>query len=161
MQSFFAPNNMLQVLTATVFILYLVVGYHTPHPVAQVVDTVYGKIIVVSLAIALFLRCHPILGVLGFLVAFDLIMRSSAAAKVMLTSQSGTTETQRSDVMNHLNAESENPIRYPNSLEQDVIRKMAPLINSTHPISPNAVSFNPVLNDLHDASPLNFDGIGA
>jgi len=156
---FFSQRNMMQVITAVVFVIYLVVGYRTPPQIASVVDTIYGKIVVVALAIMLFLKCHPVLGILGFIVAFDIIMRSSMVNKVFLTSQSGTSESQRSGVMSKLNDEGENPIRYPNTLEQDVIRSMAPLVESSAPMSSNTLSFNPVVNNLHDAAPIDFDGV--
>jgi hypothetical protein len=159
MGNFFDPKNVLQVIISVIFVVYLIVGYHTPPAIASFVDTIYGKIIVVAIALIVFLQCHPILGILGFIVAFDLIVRSSMVSKVQITNQSGNSEMDKANQMNQFNDENQNPIRYPNTLEQDVIRTMAPLVNSNAPISANATSFSPVTNNLYDAAPVNFQGI--
>lgn len=156
--SFFTRHNMPQVLLACVLLLYIVMGYSLPYEVASIVNSPYGKVAVIVLAICLFMSTHPIVGVLGFIVAFDILMRSSQHS-VLLTSQSGTTEEEKVQVINHLNNATENTIQTSNTLEQEVIRQMAPLVNSTYPVGPNATSFSPVMDNLHDAAPLNYDGI--
>ena len=69
----FNKENILSFL----FIVFLIVKFHIPEPVADMVDTLPGKFAVVVIAIMLFGYANPVLGVLGLFVAFDLIRRSS------------------------------------------------------------------------------------
>ena len=73
----FKKENMGQVVLCILFIIYLIMGYKMPDSVAGVFDTIYGKVIISVIALVLFSFANPILGVLGFLVAFELIRRSS------------------------------------------------------------------------------------
>jgi hypothetical protein len=48
--------------------------------------------------------------------------------------------------------------QFPYTLEQEVVKKMAPL-NKADTSGSNTYSFNPVLDDLHDAAPVNYTGV--
>ena len=78
----FKKENMSQLALAILFIVYLIMGYKTPEPVANVVDTLVGKIVILITVVALFMHANPILAVLSLFVAFDLIRRSSAATGI-------------------------------------------------------------------------------
>jgi len=56
------------------FIVFLIMKFHIPEPLADVVDTIPGKFAVVAIAIMLFGYTNPVLGVLGLFVEFDLFM---------------------------------------------------------------------------------------
>ena len=73
----FKKQNMGQLILAILFVIYLIMGYKTPEPVANVVDTLIGKIVIIIIALALFANVNPVLGILGLLVAYDIIRRSS------------------------------------------------------------------------------------
>ena len=52
--SLFKKEHMGQLLLAIIFIIYLIMGYKTPEPVANVVDTVIGKVVLFIVVITMF-----------------------------------------------------------------------------------------------------------
>jgi hypothetical protein len=61
-------RNMSQLMLVVLFIIYLVIGLKMPDPVANVIDSQGGKIVVALVALLLFGYSNPILGVLGIMV---------------------------------------------------------------------------------------------
>ena len=55
-----------QIMLSILFSIYLIMGYKMPEKISELIDTIYGKIIVVVIALILFSYTNPILGVLGF-----------------------------------------------------------------------------------------------
>ena len=131
-----------QLILVVLFIIYLIMGYKTPGPLADVVDTIYGKVIVVVLALILLIKCHPVLGVLALFVAFELIRRSRSDA----VNQYIPSEGQKNGQFTAFN-------QFPYTLEQEVVAKMAPIVRSGSSLT--SASYKPLLDNLHDASPLN------
>ena len=68
-------EKMGQVLLSILFLIYLIMGYKTPEVIANMVDNTLGKLVVIVIAVLLFSCCNPVLGVLGFIVAYELIRR--------------------------------------------------------------------------------------
>jgi uncharacterized membrane protein len=66
-----------ELILVILFIIYLVLGLKTPEPIANIIDTLVGKIVIFIIVIYLFMNSNPILAVLSIFVAFDLIRRSS------------------------------------------------------------------------------------
>jgi hypothetical protein len=124
------------------FAIYLILGLKIPDPLAKLIDNVYGKIVVVIIAIILFAKTNPILGVLGFLVAFDIIRRSSLETGSSYT----LSEKQKMERIT-----SYNQISY--TLEQEVVSKMAPLTQAS--ILQSSPSYKPVSDDTYNAISLN------
>jgi hypothetical protein len=137
----FNKENVLSFL----FIVFLIVKFHIPEPVADMVDTLPGKFAVVVIAIMLFGYSNHVLGVLGLFVAFDLIMRSKAITGIDALKQYGPSQQRMDSQFSALN-------QFPYTLEQEVVKKMAPLPYNNSLMHP--VSFTPLLNNLHDASPI-------
>ena len=52
----FKKENMSQLTLAILFIIYLIMGYRTPDMVANVVDTLVGKIAIFIMVIFMFLN---------------------------------------------------------------------------------------------------------
>ena len=75
----FKKEHMGQSILCLLFVLYLIMGYKTPENIANWVDTFYGKTLIFFIVILLFCYANPVLAVLGFFVAFELIRRSSIA----------------------------------------------------------------------------------
>ena len=145
----FKRENMGQVLLCILFIVYLIMGYRMPDLIAGQIDTIYGKIIVVVVALALFSYANPILGVLGFIVAFDLIRRSSVSTGTFALDNYVPNEEKRVTNLNAMN-------QFPYTLEQEVVKKMAP---SKIPYDYTPSSFSPVLDDAYDAAPIDYNGV--
>jgi len=142
----FKKENMGQLLLVIIFIIYLIMGYKTPEPVANVVDTLLGKVLIVLVVIYLFANTNPILAILGLLVAFDLVRRSSMATGIDALKKYAPSEAHKMSQFSAFN-------QFPYTLEQEVVNKMAPIVQ-TGPILFKP-TFHPMIENLYDASPLN------
>jgi len=147
----FKKENVGQVVLILLFIVYLIMGYQTPEPLASAIDTIYGKVIIILIAISLFLYANPVLGVLGFFVAFDLIRRSTMATGTYALEKYMPTEEKKATNLSYYN-------QFPYTLEQEVVKKMAPA-KSGPDLMGSAPSYTPILDNLYDAAPLNYQGV--
>jgi hypothetical protein len=142
----FKKEQMSQLLLIILFIIYLIMGYKTPEPIANIVDTLIGKIIIFIIVIMLFMHANPILAVIALFVAFDLIRRSSESTGIDALKKYLPTEAKKSSQFTAFN-------QYPYTLEQEVVKKMAPIVQSGSSLS--KASYMPILENLHDASVIN------
>jgi len=139
---FFNKKYVSQNVLTVLFVIYLILGLNTPKPIAQVIDTLVGKIVVILLAIYLFIYTNPILGVIGFFVAYDLIRRSSVATGNFGIDNYLPTEETKQAKMSSYN-------QYPYTLEQEMVKKMVPTVTKD---MTNA-SYIPMTDDVYDAAP--------
>jgi len=136
-------ENIQEIILACLLVVYLVLNNPLPQNVAKFINTPFGKFFVVAVSLVLFFMSNPVLGVLGFLVAFDLIVKAS---------QHNTTY----DVTNNnsrlqMQQINEDVIEMQNqSLEHFVIKKMAPIPYSSTPVP----IVYPLVDNLYDAKPL-------
>lgn len=128
----------------TLLAVFIVMDIKIPDPVAEMVDTVGGKIIVVVAALSLFTTKQPILGALALLAAYELIQRSSKSyvgpARKYIPSESKKSA--------HLSAMNQFPV----TVEEQIISEMIP--QKATPILTQA-SFKPTQCKLHDAAKLD------
>jgi len=143
--SLFKKEHMGELVLIILFIIYLIMGYKTPEPIANIVDTLVGKIVIFIVVIYLFLNANPILAVLALFVAFDLIRRSSAATGISALKKYAPSEEKKTSQFTAFN-------QFPYTLEQEVVKKMAPIMQSGSTLT--APSYKPLLENLYDASPL-------
>lgn len=127
------------------FVIYLILGFKTPEPIANIVDTVGGKIVLFIMVIFLFTHTNPILGILGLIVAYDLMRRSSAVTGIDALKKYGPSEKKKQSQFTAFN-------QFPYTLEQEVVAKMAPLVKHGKPI--NNASYKPTIENNYDASPV-------
>ena len=144
--SLLKKEHMGELVLVVLFIIYLIMGSKTPEPVAGMVDTLVGKIVIFITIIYLFMHANPILAVLALLVGFDLIRRSSMATGIDALQRFAPSEEKRSSQFTAFN-------QFPYTLEQEVVSKMAPIMKSGSSLS--QASYKPLLDNLYDASPLN------
>ena len=142
----FKKENMSQLSLAILFIIYLIMGYKTPDVIANVVDTLVGKIVIFIMVIVIFMNANPILAVLSLFVAFDLMRRSSSVTGIDALKNYLPTEAKKSSQFTAFN-------QYPYTLEQEVVKKMAPIVQSGSSLT--KASYMPMLENLHDASTIN------
>jgi hypothetical protein len=138
-----------EILLTILFIIYILMGYKIPSSVASVIDTNYGKIVIITFAIALFAYTNPILGVIGFYVAFDLIKRSSESTGTYALQKYVPTEEKKASELSLYN-------QFPYTLEQEVVKKMAPINMGD---DAKTYTFSPILDNLHEAAPVNYVGV--
>jgi hypothetical protein len=139
----FKQENASQLILTILFIIYLIMGYKTPDPVAHVVDSVVGKIAIFIIVIMLFMHTNPLLAVLGLFVAFDLIRRSSESTGIDALKKYLPTEQKKQSQFTAFN-------QYPYTLEQEVVKKMAPIIQSGSALT--KPTYMPLLENLYDAA---------
>jgi len=131
-----------ELLLAILFIIYLIMGYKTPSAVANMVDTVVGKVVVFGVVLYLFSNSNPILAILALLVAFDLVRRSYVATGNYGINNYMPSEGIKSEQFTALN-------QFPYTLEQEMVKRMTPNSNGTMLSKP---SFKPLLDNLYDAA---------
>jgi len=149
----FKKEHMGELVLFILFVIYLVMGYPTPEPVAVVVNSFVGKIFLFFIVFYLFLYKNPVLAVLSLFVLIDLIRRSAyyntdAATRIEQILNPGCTDGPEM---------SQYPFtkfnQFPYTLEQEVVKKMAPIVQSGSVLT--KPSFKPFLESDHDASPVN------
>jgi len=130
-------------------IIYILLEIHLPTAVADVVDTIYGKIVLYLLAIHIFFNVNKVAGILSFIAAYTMIKRASK--------QTGTFA-----IKNYLPSEERKVLDFskyndfPYTLEEEEVARMAPLIRSD---TPTGSDYKPVLESLHDAAPTDYEGV--
>lgn len=130
---------------SVLMIIYLIMGFKTPEIIANVVENVIGKTIIILIVVYLFIYCNPILAVLSALVAFDLIRRSDETKNLANLSSYTPSEKKKMSQFSTFN-------QFPYTLEQEIVAKMAPIVRSGTSLT--KASYKPLLENLYDASPL-------
>ena len=144
--SLLKKEHMGELILIILFIIYLIMGYKTPEPIASMIDSLAGKIVIMIIVIYMFMNTHPILAILALFVAFDLIRRSSLTTGIDALKRYAPSEKRKSSQFSAFN-------QFPYTLEQEVVKKMAPIVHGGTTLT--KASYKPFLENLHDASPLN------
>ena len=139
----FKKRHMGEFILIILMIIYLTLGFRTPEIVANLVDNVMGRVVIILVVIYLFIYSHPMLAVLAALVAFDLMRRSNDTTGLGALKDYAPSEEKKSSHFSAFN-------QFPYTLEQEVVAKMAPVVRSGNSLTPP--SYKPILEDLHDAS---------
>ena len=134
-------------------ILYIVFTPSVPPALAEYAESTVGQVIVIILAITLFLSTNPVVGILGFLAAYEFIRRASRVTGVYGIETFSPTEEKKKEIMTAMNPA---PVK---TLEEE-------LVDSLVPISPNdnigltdGGSFQPVLGPLYGAVEPDYQGV--
>lgn len=132
-----------EILLLVLFCIYLIAGYPIPTNVAIFIQKSYGKVFVIFVAGLLFLYTNPVLGIIGLFVAVDLIRRSGKNKEMY--KQYVPSEAKKNNQYNAFN-------QFPYTLEQEIVKIMAPLKNAG--TSFTKPSFSPLMENLYDAMPI-------
>ena len=84
-------------------ILYIVFTPSVPPALAVYAESIVGQVVVVILAITLFLTTNPVVGILGFLAAYEFIRRSSRVTGVYGIENFSPTEEKKQQIMAAMN----------------------------------------------------------
>jgi hypothetical protein len=141
----FKKKHMGELILVILMIIYLVMGFKIPDPIANMVDNMIGKTFIILIVIYLFMNTNPILAVVAALVGFDLMRRSTGNTGITSLSNYAPSEEKKVSQFTAFN-------QFPYTLEQEVVAKMAPIVRSGTSITP--ASYKPLIDNLHDASPL-------
>ncbi len=145
LNSLFKNDHAGQQILSILFIIYIIMGYQMPEPIAGMIDSSIGKIIIVIIAISLFAYANPIVAVLGLYVAYDLISKSTMTTGTAALEKYMPSEEKKMSEFSAYN-------QFPYTLEQEVVKKMAPINKSG--FLEGSASYKPMLENLHDASPV-------
>jgi len=125
-------------------ILFMISDIQVPVFLAQLINPLLGRVLVVILAVSLF-SVHPVLGAVALVFAYELIMRSQKALHNDNVRNYLPSEHKKYQHLNLMN-------QFPVTLEEQIVHKMVPLVDNTSSINTN---YKPVMADLHDASKIS------
>ena len=134
-------------------ILYIVFTPAVPHALAEYAESTMGQVIVVILAITLFLSTNPVVGILGFLAAYEFIRRSSHSTGVYGIKTYSPTEEKKQSVMTAMNP---SPVK---TLEEELVDTLVPITPNNDIGLSDGGSFQPVLGELYGAVEPEYDGV--
>jgi hypothetical protein len=138
-----------QAVLAIILIIFILGDISAPAPLANMIDSVTGNIIVGILALSVFVNGHPLLGMLALVASYMLVKRSGHMPGFRKSIERESTEN--SKVMDFSKYND-----YPVSLEEEIVDQMAPLVK--HKPAPNS-NYQPVLSKLHLAAPIDYTGV--
>lgn len=130
-------------------VIYIIFNIETPIWLALWVDSQFGNVFVVLLALTMFAAGGPIAGILALIAAHTLITRSTRVTGSYYTQTDGGAETIKMEMLDKYND-------FPKTLEEEVVANMAPLVRYDGP--PN-IDYKPVLESLHNAASIDYDGV--
>ena len=128
-------------ILATLLIIFIVSDVQVPDMVAELVDTALGKIIVAMVALSLF-GAHPVVGAIGLVAAYQLVIRSEGHYAMTTYMPS---EKRKSEVLSIIN-------QFPTTVEEEVIANQIPYVFK-HTSSGNS-PYKGVQDKLHGAAKL-------
>ena len=138
-------RNMHQLILVVLFIIYLIMGYKMPDNVAEMIDSSMGKVVVAMVTLLLFAYSNPILGVLGVLVAFQLLRSASEKTGMAAMEHFYPSEAKKWSPFTPAH-------QFPYTLEQEVVKKMASQkFNENYEKAP----YVPMLEENYDAAALH------
>jgi len=142
LKSLFKQHQSTDMMIVVILLIYVLVDVKTPDCLAELVDNIFGQIVIILGAMTLFTKCHPLVGVLALFAAYQLIMRSSKA-----TGTYAVEHVMPSEENKHKEMVEQNVI--PNTLEEEVVKTMVPL---TRDLPSGEQSYQPVLDSNIDSS---------
>lgn len=140
----FTKKHMPELILAVLFSAYLVMGYQTPESMATLIDSTVGKIVVILIALMLFAYSNPVLGVLGVLVAYQMLKGASVRTGMAGLEEYYPTEAKKWTPFSPAH-------QFPYTLEQEVVKNMTTQKFNTEYVK---APFRPTLDDTHDAEPI-------
>jgi len=140
--------NTSDVVLSIFFIVYLLIGTKTPLIIANSVNTVIGKFVLLFMAILFIIYASPVVSILFIVVIYELIIRSKTY--IQTNYQQGLKTLAQYPEDTTLIYCPDNTLKeVPRTLEQDVIEQMVPPCASNTPLM--KASYQPMLEDAKNA----------
>jgi len=144
-----------EVILALLFIVYLIIGTKTPLFIANLVNTIMGKFILLFIVIIFFIYANPIVSVLLLVVIYELINRS--AQYVNTSYQQGLRTLEQYPKDTTLIYCQDNTLKeFQKTLEQDIVEKMAPVCGVNNTLITSTSSYIPMIEKDGNAAPVNY-----
>ena len=154
-----------QLVLGVVFFFYILLNVKTPLILATPLESIFGKVLVFAIAAVVFMKTNPVVGVLGFIVAYQMIKTASIttgryAMKHYLPSEVNKMKDMVSfNVVEPTSEDAPTSISTSGSgivvaatLEEEMVDRMAPLVIKGNEES--NLDYKPVLDGQHGASSL-------
>ena len=126
-------------LLSVLFIIFLLFDIQIPRVIASLVDTTLGNVAVVIASLSLFYTKNNVLAVLGLVVAYEIIRRSTGVYGLM---NHVPTQGQKDKMMEKMNENIKH-----SSLEEEMVSKILPVVSGDF-LPPK---YEPVLDNLYNA----------
>ena len=126
----------LELVLFLVFVLFLVSKMELPSFLAKLLDSVMGRAILIVMVASLFLCCNPLLGILGIIVALELLKRAKVSKGTYIDRYTASTETKKEVVFSKLN-------NFPVTLEETIVNSLVPVVKHRPASKSNYVSNDP------------------
>ena len=131
-----------QLFLLIIFVVYIVFNVQTPQPLASMIDSTLGYVVIIALFAILAINLNPIVIVVGIFAIYLLFKRSSISTGSLAMNKFLPTENVKSQYLSAFN-------QFPVTLEEEVVQQMAPL-QPGPAMAPK--SFLPIMDNLHNAS---------
>jgi hypothetical protein len=138
---FKTSKNLIECILGIIFIIIIIFPMTLPQSLATLVESPLGMIILLSITLLLFLYTNVFLSLIFLVLTYELIRRSSKVTGKTSFIEYTPSQTKKDHYIQSMN---EPKIK---TLEEDIIAKMAPLIQSDYVES----SFKPVSDNNHNA----------
>ena len=141
------PFTNLETLVFVIYVAFLITyQIDIPAYIANIVDTLYGNVLVILAFGTLYMSVNPIVGIVGLLVAYELIRRSSNSARVEKVVRETQSESQKMQDMKEMNQDQQT--NNPPTLEEETVGASKDFAVG----NPAKSSVEPLLHDLHNAT---------
>ncbi len=134
-------------------ILYIVFTPDVPLGLAEYAESTIGQLVIIILAITLFLSTNPVVGILGFLAAYEFIRRASRTTGVYGIETFSPTEEKKHQIMTAMNPAPEK------TLEEELVDNLVPISPNDEIGLSDGGSFQPVLGPLYGAVEPDYQGV--
>ena len=150
LNSLYRAENHYQTFLGFLFVVYILSNLQLPDDLSKLINTTGGNVVVMLLAISVFYHTHPVIGILGLIAAYELMKRSGNGVAYVDIDSYLPSEMSKSQEM----AITQPPFK--GTLEEDMVREMVPLVV---PNDSSSLDYQPTLDSLHNASPINYQGV--
>ena len=131
-----------QLFLLIIFVVYIVFNVQTLEPLASMIDSTFGYVVIIALFAILAINLNPIVIVVGIFAIYLLFKRSSISTGSLAMTKFLPTENVKSQYLSAFN-------QFPVTLEEEVVQQMAPL-QPGPAMAPK--TFLPIMDNLHNAS---------
>lgn len=151
-------NNMVLNLLSIFMILFIILDMKIPHNLSVLLDDMLVKSLLIIISIYLFIN-SPIVGAISLIFVLELFRKNMNGSQYLPNDVNRENEIfHQTNIQKEIS--SSNNLRdkylmsfnqFPETLEQEVVQKMVPLVNER---VNNRLKYKPVMCDIHQAAKL-------
>lgn len=138
-------SHPVEYITIMLMIVFMISNVDVPKPIASLIDSLAGRVIVILGSLSLLVLHRP-LGIVSLVFAYELIQRSEMKTGTYQTRTFLPSETRKGQHFDAMN-------QFPTTLEEEVVAKMVPLVRENDADADNA-EHQPVLSKIYGAAML-------